>query len=297
MRPLLPYLRLVRAGTLFSPGCDVVASLCVLGLPWSAAAVRAVLASILIYAAGMVWNDIADREEDARQRPERPLPRGDIAMPVAIALGTALLAGAILLSPCRLHHSIVAALVLAYDFVLKRAPLAGAVAMGTLNLLTAAALPAAPIWARWDSGAVDPWAWLPSVTQLLLIAAICYGVYILAVTILGIFEDRPQVRVRAVVAVQAAPPIAAVLALMYVQNGPWPAPALAVVLGAWFLQRIRGTATWDQRAIRRSMTYLLLGTMLFTALLALAADRPFECLAIAACIAPARWIARRISLT
>ena len=29
MAQLLPWLRLVRAGTLFSPGCDVVAGLCI----------------------------------------------------------------------------------------------------------------------------------------------------------------------------------------------------------------------------------------------------------------------------
>jgi 4-hydroxybenzoate polyprenyltransferase len=289
VRPLLPYLRLVRAGTLFSPGCDVAAGLCVLGLPWSADAGRAVLASILLYAAGMVWNDIADRHEDAGQRPERPLPSGEIGLPAAVAFATALLGAAVALSPCRLHHGILALLVLAYDFVLKRAPLPGAVAMAALralNLMTAAALSAAPAA-----------AWLPGLAQPLLIAAICYGVYILAVTVLGIFEDAPQVGARAVVAVQAAPPIAALLALLSVQGGLWPAPALAIAPILWFARQNRGVATWDQRAIRRSMTFLLLGTMLFTALLCLAAGRPVDGLAIAACVVPARWIARRISLT
>lgn len=45
------------------------------------------------------------------------------------------------------------------------------------------------------------------------------------------------------------------------------------------------------------MTRLLLGTMLYTALLALAAERHGEALAIAGCLVPARWIARRIALT
>ena len=65
----------------------------------------------------------------------------------------------------------------------------------------------------------------------------------------------------------------------------------------WFLRRNTRTRTWDQAAIRRSMMFLLLGTMLYTGLLALAAGRPYEALAIVAAIAPARWIARRIALT
>jgi hypothetical protein len=65
----------------------------------------------------------------------------------------------------------------------------------------------------------------------------------------------------------------------------------------WFWLRIARTANWDQAAIRRSMTFLLLGTMLYTALLTLAAGRYLEAIAIAAAILPARWIARRIALT
>ena len=46
-----------------------------------------------------------------------------------------------------------------------------------------------------------------------------------------------------------------------------------------------------------SMTLLLLGTMLYTALLALAAGRPAEAVGIVLAILPARWISRRIALT
>jgi hypothetical protein len=45
------------------------------------------------------------------------------------------------------------------------------------------------------------------------------------------------------------------------------------------------------------MTYLLLGTMLYTALLTLAADRWPEAVGIVAAIPAARWISRRIALT
>jgi 4-hydroxybenzoate polyprenyltransferase len=282
---VLPLLRLVRVGTLFSPAADVVASAAIAGAAWDALVARAALASVCLYAAGMVWNDIADRRVDAVQRPERPLVRGDVPLALAVALGTALIAAGLALSPCRGWHGAIAVLVLAYDFGSKRVPWLGALTMGVLralNLGTAWAFVPAP-------GAVR--------AQALAVAAACYGAYIVAVTVLGIFEDEPKVRGRAVAAVQTAPPIAALCGLWSVQGGAWPAPALAAVPVLWFLRRNSRTTVWNQAAIRRSMTFLLLGTMLYTALLALAAGVWPAALAIAAAIAPARWISRRIALT
>lgn len=283
---LLPTLRLLRVGTLFSPAADVTASLAMLGLPWNGDAVAAVSASVALYAAGMVWNDVADRRLDAVQRPERPLPRGDLSLSFAVALGVLLLAVGLYVSPCRGHHGLIAALVLAYDFAGKRVLWLGALGMGTvraLNLGTALAMPV---------DGIDP-----AHAVAARLASVCYGVYITAVTVLGIFEDTPRVRPRAAAAVAAAPPLAALCGVSAIQNGLWPAPALALVPVLWFLRRNARRSDWDQRAIRGTMMHLLLGTMLYTALLCVAAGRPWEAIAIAAAIVPARWIARRISLT
>lgn len=285
---LLPILRLLRVGTLFSPAADVVAGAAVAGLPWSPEVVRAALASLLLYAAGMVWNDIADRRLDAVQRPERPLPSGAVGMPFAVGLGVALLAGGLLLTPCLLHHAAIAALVLVYDFLGKRIEWLGAVLMGSLR-----AMNLGTGWAL----AVALQADRPEAMQRVLIAASCYGAYIVAVTILGIFEDLPRVKGRAVATVQAAPPLAAWSGIVSVQGSLWPAPAIAAVPVLLFLRRNSRIRTWNQAEIRRSMTFLLLGTMLYTASLALAAGRWPEALGIAAVIVPARWISRRIALT
>jgi 4-hydroxybenzoate polyprenyltransferase len=290
VRRLLPLLRLLRIGTLFSPAADVLASFCIAGLPWQATAARAVFASVALYAAGMVWNDIADRKLDARQRPERPLPRGDLSLAFAVALGSALLLGGLLLSPCRGHHGLIAALVLAYDFAGKRIEWLGALVMGSLrglNLLTAFAV----------ANAAGGPGLLPEAATALWIAAGCYAIYITAVTMLGIFEDTPRVAARAVSTIQAAPPLAALAGIFAVQGGFWPAPAIALLPVLWFARRNRNQRQWDQAAIRASMTFLLLGTMVYTALLALAAQQPWVSLGIAASIAPARWISRRIALT
>jgi 4-hydroxybenzoate polyprenyltransferase len=49
------------------------------------------LTSGCIYLAGMVFNDVADRHVDARERPHRPLPSGRVSLRAAVWLGTALL--------------------------------------------------------------------------------------------------------------------------------------------------------------------------------------------------------------
>ena len=270
---------------MFSPGADVVASAAVAGLPWDGNLLRAIAASICLYAAGMVWNDIADRHLDSKQRRERPLVRGDLTVRFAVGLGLVLLASGLALSPCRAHHGLIAVLVLAYDFGGKIVPWLGTLGMGllrALNLGTALAMPA--------SIAPEP-------ARLVLIAAVAYGAYIVAVTVLGIFEDETRVPGRAVAAVQTAPPIAALCGIYAVQGGLWPAPAIAAVPILWFLRRNSIVKNWDQPAIRRSMLFLLLGTMLYTGLLALAAGRAVEAIAILAAIVPARWIARSIALT
>jgi 4-hydroxybenzoate polyprenyltransferase len=284
-RPFVGLLRLLRVGTLFSPAADVAASAAMAGASFDATLARAAAASVCLYAAGMAWNDIADRGVDRATRPERPLVRGDLPLARAVGVGVLLIAVGLALSPCRSHHGLIAALVLAYDFGSKAAPLLGVLTMGTLRALNLA------------TG-----LWLPNALpdphrERVLVAATCYGVYIAAVTMLGIFEDAKHVRPRAVAAVQTAPPVAALFALVVVQGGPWPAPCVAAAFALWFLRRNTRAKAWPQAEIRRSMGLLLLGTMIFTASLAWAAGQPVVAAAIAVAIAPARWIARRIALT
>ncbi|MEI6129291.1 MAG: UbiA family prenyltransferase [Planctomycetota bacterium] len=292
MARLLPFLRLVRAGTLFSPGCDVIAGICILGASSAPApgirnCALAVLASIGLYAAGMVWNDVADRREDARNRPERPLPSGDLSLTVAVLIGIALIAVSLLITPCRYHHAAIAGLLLAYDFFCKRWRWLGAMTMGSLrclNLLVASSLFEASTTTQ-----------LPH--RSLIVAGICYGIYILFVTILGILEDESSPRRGHVLLTQSIPPAAALIGILHVQGGFLIAPLIALVPLGYYLNRMFRINNWDQRAIRGSMLLLLLGTMFYTALLSLAAGSWIAALGITLCIVPARLIARRISLT
>ncbi len=213
--------------------------------------------------------------------PERPLPSGQVTLPAAVAFGVLLLASGLLLSPFRSHHAVIAVLVLAYDFLCKRWLPLGASTMGllrALNLLTAAA----PLW--------------PDPPKPLLVAAACYAGYIVAVTILGSYEDDRHVRPRAVVAVQAAPLLLAFLGTASVQQGLWPAPAALALPIVWFARQNRRCVQWDRGAIRRSMMFLLLGTMLYTAMLCVAAGQVVTAAAVLAGIPLARLTTRAIAL-
>ncbi len=240
------------------------------------------LASVCLYAAGMVLNDHADRKLDRVLRPERPLPRGAIAPTAALAFGLSLLAACIWLSPIPWLHGSMGLLVLAYNYLLKHIHWLGAVSMGCLRggnlMLGALAL-----------------GHDPQLQEPLVICAAAYGIYIMAVTILGIMEDQPRVQWRAMLGLCSLPPVVTTLALLSPPQ-PYPAVLIALVLGLLFLRECQGKS-WDQNRIRARMRNLLLGTMLFTALCCLASQRAPEALCILVAAFPARWISRYISPT
>lgn len=97
------------------------------------------LVSLALYAAGMVLNDVHDVDEDRRDNPGRPLPSGRIPVWLATAAGFGLLVAgvggaAILSARAVVVAGALAALILAYDFVLK-ATLVGPLNMGLCRAL------------------------------------------------------------------------------------------------------------------------------------------------------------------
>lgn len=105
-------------------------------LPWAAAA-----ASVCIYAGGLIDNDLADLEEDRRERPTRPLPSGALPVRQASTVRLVLLAaGLALATACGVQTLRVAlgicATVLAYNHGLKRVALLGPLAMGACRGLS-----------------------------------------------------------------------------------------------------------------------------------------------------------------
>jgi 4-hydroxybenzoate polyprenyltransferase len=100
MKSLLPYAQLVRLPNAFTAMADIVlGALVTAAMPsWGYLGpfLCLLIASTLLYWAGMVWNDYFDLNEDRRDRPGRPLPSGRVAVSTAVWLGLGFFAGGVL---------------------------------------------------------------------------------------------------------------------------------------------------------------------------------------------------------
>ncbi|MEU3220995.1 UbiA family prenyltransferase [Streptomyces sp. NPDC006971] len=137
---------LLRVSALFTVPGDALAGAAATGRSPGRGTALAVGASLCLYEAGMALNDWADREEDAVDRPHRPLPSGRVAPGAALAAAGALTAAGLGLAaragrPALVVATGLAATVWAYDLRLKHTP-AGPAAMAAaraLDLLLGAA--------------------------------------------------------------------------------------------------------------------------------------------------------------
>ncbi len=162
------------------------------GAPGVLWAIPAIAASLLIYAGGLIANDLFDVGEDRRDRPDRPLAAGHVspiaaaltagglrAAGVAVAMASSPLAGA--------TAGVLALVAWLYDAGLKRAPVVGPVAMGLCRSLSLwvgvqVALRTLPVSRSLLAG--------PS--PLVLGAAVLLGLYVAAVTALAKRETTPR---------------------------------------------------------------------------------------------------------
>jgi 4-hydroxybenzoate polyprenyltransferase len=158
-------------------------------------------ASACLYLAGMVLNDFFDRDIDALERPERPIPSGEVTPGTALALGTALMGGGIGLGAwySTTAGAVAAALacaILLYDGALKSSPL-GPLAMGACRFLNVC------LGLSVLGGAAPPerWMWIAPITM---------GAFATAITMLARDEVAGTDRARAR---ECAIMIAGVLAL------------------------------------------------------------------------------------
>lgn len=143
-------LELLRAPAAFSAVGDPLTGAYAAG-PVETRQLSLPVASVLIYAGGMGLNDWSDRELDAEERPERPIPSGRVAPDQALAISAGLLGGGVLWAALvggrsgALRAALLAGTVIAYDTLAKDTPL-GSWVMGacrSLNVLLGASSPAA----------------------------------------------------------------------------------------------------------------------------------------------------------
>jgi 4-hydroxybenzoate polyprenyltransferase len=137
------YLELVRPANVATALADVLAGYAVAGLSSHRALGWLLLSTACLYAGGVVFNDVFDRDIDRTERPERPIPSGRVRVAAATTLGLALLGVGILsaslaTSAAGMVAAGTAASVFLYDAWGKRQGLLGPINMGMcrgLNLL------------------------------------------------------------------------------------------------------------------------------------------------------------------
>jgi len=166
---MLDWLRLIRASGLFTIASNLaaaatvatyangsldpklIAGLLFQGNGWQVLWVS--LASCLLFASGMLWNDIADIERDRELHPQRPLPSGRVSLVTAYVVGAALAIGALLVAVASdaaqgfyalgmppygfSTAGIVLSLALLYDFVTKQVPWIGSLNMAAVRAVHA----------------------------------------------------------------------------------------------------------------------------------------------------------------
>ncbi len=200
MTTLLAYLQLCRLPTVFTAMADIFLGFLLVHRSLTATPdgslrefLLLLLSSSCLYLAGMVWNDIFDRRQDAEERPQRPLPSGRVSLRGAIGLGTVLLLcgiGAAFLvgTYSGIVAGLLAACILAYDGILKRTWL-GPLAMGGCRFLNVI-LGASSGWLRFEQLWWRPQIWV----------AAGLGLYIVGVTWFARTEARQSRRLPLVLA-------------------------------------------------------------------------------------------------
>jgi hypothetical protein len=126
--------RLVRLPAALTVPGDSLAGAAAAGRATLGRSLAMPIASAFLYWAGMALNDYADRDLDAVERPERPIPSGEVSAPQALALATGLTVAGLGVAAAAggveaLTVAVpLAATIWAYDLWLKPTP-AGPVAM------------------------------------------------------------------------------------------------------------------------------------------------------------------------
>ncbi|OYX26182.1 MAG: ubiquinone biosynthesis protein UbiA [Flavobacteriales bacterium 32-35-8] len=154
---------LMRPPNLPTAAADIMAGAAIAGffaMAWSQTIMDLlllILASVCLYAGGVVLNDVFDLKIDKEERPERPIPSGIVSLKTASLLGGSLLALGILLSfLCNLYAGLVAialaGAILLYDSTAKHHGFFGPLAMSScrgLNLLLGMCVLGLPTYSKW----------------------------------------------------------------------------------------------------------------------------------------------------
>ena len=149
---LLGYLRLMRPANLPTAAADIMAGVAISGISMQTYFITAdgirlwpsvfylTLASVFLYAGGVVLNDVFDAELDTKERPERPIPSGLVSVRSAAIFGGVLILIGIMLAFLLNDLTgkiamVLAASILLYDGFAKNFSFLGPLSMGVCRAL------------------------------------------------------------------------------------------------------------------------------------------------------------------
>jgi heme O synthase-like polyprenyltransferase len=286
--------RLVRLPNLPSALSNVLLAAFAASAPprlWPAVGL-ALLASACLYMAGMVWNDWFDQEQDRRERPDRPLPSGQVTPDEAKQLGWALMAGGVLFAilagvvgdgwfKTTFLALLIVASVFLYDGWAKRGP-QGPLVMGLCRALNV-------LFGLAAAGAAD---WLFGWHLALVV-----GLYVAGVTLFARTEARTSNRL--VLALAAAIILAALLLALPLplwRDAGTASPLFPYLLTAFgfalALPVVRAVEAPTPSNVQAAVTRCLLGLVVLDAILASAVAGSVGLL-IVLLLLPAAYLKRR----
>jgi 4-hydroxybenzoate polyprenyltransferase len=271
-----------------------------------------IAASSLLYTSGMVLNDVFDMEVDSRERPQRPLPSGQVPLVQAQRLGWWFLAAGIALAWLAgmaaggavgpwwrpgLVATLLAVCVVWYDAGMKRT-LAGPLVMGScrfFNVLLGMSIHAIPRVPGREILGWDP-------AQVVIAAGM--GTYIVGVTVFARSEAARSPRgalalgiaiMAAGIALLAAFPSWFPASLDYRLDPQAMWPLVMVVMSIWILRRCMiAVLTPDPRYVQSAIKFCLMSLIVLDATLCLLVCPPMYAVGILVLLIPmlvlGRWM-------
>lgn len=245
------------------------------------------LASAALYLAGMILNDCFDYQEDARERPNRPLPAGRIALKTAWSLGWLLLGSGVILASLVGFQQLTIAIVLSAFIIIyngyAKQTLIGTTVMGGCRYL------------NWLLGlSVLP---LQS-TQFIL--ALPIFIYVAALTLLSIDETSATKKNYLVFSFIIM--LLGSFLLLFIQLAITKSTLVGpiVLLGLFMLIANRMLKTYQNftpAQIQKTIKFLVMGIIPLDALLVLSSNHFLGAVVVLSLLAPSWLLARSIRVT
>ncbi|MES2791357.1 MAG: UbiA family prenyltransferase [Planctomycetota bacterium] len=301
MRRFLPYFQLCRLPAVFSAIADICCGFALTHLhpptlqPYPIFALL-VLASCSLYLAGMILNDVFDRQIDAQERPRRPIPSGRVSLQSAIRLAVILLIVGNIAAVCAGFTSscvavILTACILGYDGGLKNTVL-GPVVMGScrfFNILLGAS-------------AVGGFPELFAAPQLPV--AVGLGIYITGVTIFSRQEAATSSRLMLTFGAGVINLGLAIL-MGFILNFPTPISSKYLTLAGFLAivltidRRVLGSLSQPSAGrVQATVKTMLMSLVSLNAILIFhATGRPEIATGVLALLLPAMYLGRWMSIT